>query len=57
MSIKLTGVRSLQNKLERMAFDLVCDAERVLRETPDRVEVVDRLLEAARVLRVASRSC
>lgn len=35
MAIKLTGTRSLQNKLERMAAELMDDASRLMREYPE----------------------
>lgn len=47
MAIKLTGVRSLQNKLSRMASDLSYDAERIMRERPELGEFVDSLQVAA----------
>jgi hypothetical protein len=57
MAIKLTGVRSLQNKLERIAFDLATDAERILRERPEQAHVADALDVAVKKLRKAALSC
>lgn len=57
MAIKFTGVRSLQDKLHRTASDLRLDAERILREHPDRAEISDALAVEAAKLDAIARSC
>lgn len=57
MPLKLTGIRSLQNKLERIAAELRYDADRVLREHPDRGEVADGLQMLVIKLEKLARDC
>jgi hypothetical protein len=57
MAIKLTGKRSLRDKLIRMAYELTEDAGRVLREHPEQAHVADALDVAAKHLRKAAVSC